>query len=125
MDIQRLRIDQTTILSNPGKQSVQIIWSQNAPDAQVTITRVTMEPGAISGSAPSPPFGTDMDRGTRLGASSSRGRTNRDDCGGRRPPHTGHDHARCREYGAGPFAYLAITCPAEDMTDFYKVRHDR
>jgi mannose-6-phosphate isomerase-like protein (cupin superfamily) len=27
--------------------------------------------------------------------------------------------------GAGPFVYLAITCPPEDMTDFYEVRHDR
>ena len=37
-----------TVLSRPGKESTQIIWPDNAPDAQMTITRVTMQPGAVS-----------------------------------------------------------------------------
>ncbi len=48
MAVQRLTIKQATVLRNPGKQSVQIVSPENAPDAAVTITRVTMEPGAIS-----------------------------------------------------------------------------
>ena len=48
MAVQRLTIKQATVLRNPGKQSMQIVSPENAPDAAVTITRVTMEPGAIS-----------------------------------------------------------------------------
>ena len=36
------------LLTNPGKRSVQVIWTKNSPDSQITVTRVTMEPGAIS-----------------------------------------------------------------------------
>jgi quercetin dioxygenase-like cupin family protein len=37
-----------TVLTKPGITSEQIVWPKNAPDAQVTITRVTMQPGATS-----------------------------------------------------------------------------
>jgi quercetin dioxygenase-like cupin family protein len=37
-----------TTLENPGNRSEQMVWPENAPDARVSITRVTMEPGAIS-----------------------------------------------------------------------------
>jgi mannose-6-phosphate isomerase-like protein (cupin superfamily) len=36
------------VLTKPGIASEQIVWPQNAPDAQVTITRVTMRPGTTS-----------------------------------------------------------------------------
>jgi hypothetical protein len=46
--VQRLSSQGFEVLSNPGVTSVQIVWKGNAPEAQVTITRVTMEPGAVS-----------------------------------------------------------------------------
>ncbi len=48
MTIQRLSAADFTTLNNPGFRSVQIVWPNNAPEARVTITRVTMEPGATS-----------------------------------------------------------------------------
>ena len=46
--IQRLTPGDRTVLESPGKRSVQIVWPQNAPSARITLTRVTMEPGATS-----------------------------------------------------------------------------
>jgi quercetin dioxygenase-like cupin family protein len=48
LTIQRLSAADFTTLQNSGFRSVQIVWPNNAPDARVTITRVTMEPGATS-----------------------------------------------------------------------------
>src|SRR5271167_4345450 len=48
MNIQRLSTVDFATLENPGFRSVQIVWPNNAPEALVTITRVTMEPGSIS-----------------------------------------------------------------------------
>ena len=49
MAIQRLSYKDFTVLQNLDIQSEQIVWPRNAPDAQVTITRVTMQRGAVSG----------------------------------------------------------------------------
>jgi quercetin dioxygenase-like cupin family protein len=48
MPIQRLSPKDFTTLENPGKRSEQIVWPENAPEARITITRVTIEPGATS-----------------------------------------------------------------------------
>ncbi len=48
MPVQRLSPEDFEVLSNPGVTSVQMMWQANAPEARVTITRVTMEPGAVS-----------------------------------------------------------------------------
>ena len=48
MAIQRLSIRDATILKNPGKLSEQLVWPRNAPESALTITRVTMKPGAVS-----------------------------------------------------------------------------
>jgi quercetin dioxygenase-like cupin family protein len=48
MPIQRLSIRDATVLKNPGKDSEQLVWPQNAPESTITITRVTMQPGAVS-----------------------------------------------------------------------------
>lgn len=48
MPIQRLSARDVTVLRNPGKDSEQLVWPKNAPDSSLTITRVTMQPGAIS-----------------------------------------------------------------------------
>jgi mannose-6-phosphate isomerase-like protein (cupin superfamily) len=48
MPIQRLSARDVTALKNLGKHSEQLVWHRNAPDAAMTITRVTMDPGAVS-----------------------------------------------------------------------------
>jgi mannose-6-phosphate isomerase-like protein (cupin superfamily) len=48
MTIQRLSAREITVLRNPGKDSEQLVWPKNAPDSSLTITRVTMQPGAVS-----------------------------------------------------------------------------
>ena len=122
MAVQRLTIKQAAVLRNPGKQSMQIVSPENAPDAAVTITRVTMEPGAISprhsharseqiwiveeGSATLLLAG---DRTEELAA----GDVIRTPCG---------DIHGVENTGRGSFVYLTITNPPEDMTPFYKER---
>ncbi len=48
MGVQRLTSKDFGVLENSGVTSVQIVWGRNAPDSQVTVTRVTMQPGAES-----------------------------------------------------------------------------
>lgn len=48
MPIQFLSPKDFSILENTGIRSEQIVWPRNAPDALVTITRVTVDPGATS-----------------------------------------------------------------------------
>jgi quercetin dioxygenase-like cupin family protein len=46
MGMQRLTPPDFELLENPGVKSVQIVWGKNAPEAKVTITRVTVQPGS-------------------------------------------------------------------------------
>lgn len=39
--------DTFTVLSNPGVDSVQLLSPESLPNAQATLTRVNMKPGAI------------------------------------------------------------------------------
>jgi quercetin dioxygenase-like cupin family protein len=48
MPIQRLTPKDFTTLENPGVLSQQIVWPRNAPEALITMTRVTMEPGSTT-----------------------------------------------------------------------------
>ena len=48
MRLQRLTQSDFTTLENPGVRSQQLIWPRNAPDAKVTMTRVTMQRGATT-----------------------------------------------------------------------------
>jgi len=48
MAIQRLSTRAVTVLRNPGKLSEQWVWPHNAPESAMTITRVAMQPGAVS-----------------------------------------------------------------------------
>ncbi len=48
MTLQRLTAEDSHVLENPGVVSVQIVSSENAPESKVSITRVTMQPGAES-----------------------------------------------------------------------------
>ncbi len=46
MAMQRLTPTDFGLLENSGVKSVQIVWGKNAPEAKVTITRVTGQPGS-------------------------------------------------------------------------------
>ena len=48
MRLQRLTPDDVTTLENPGVRSEQLLWPRNAPASTLTVTRVTMEPGATT-----------------------------------------------------------------------------
>ena len=47
MAVQRLSENDFGTLRNPGVVSTQIVWGKNSPEARVTITRVTVDPGAV------------------------------------------------------------------------------
>ncbi|MBV8867853.1 MAG: cupin domain-containing protein [Acetobacteraceae bacterium] len=123
MAIQQLRIDEAIVLRSPGKWSAQIVWPGNAPDARVTITRVSMEPGAVSArhSHPRSEQIWIVERGvaTLLLGDGTRTVTAGDVV--RTPP--GDTHG-AENTGHEPFVYLAVTCPPEDMSGFYAQRDD-
>lgn len=48
MVVQRLRVAECDVLRKTGIESRQLIWSNNSPEAQVTITHVTMVAGSLS-----------------------------------------------------------------------------
>jgi quercetin dioxygenase-like cupin family protein len=48
MSVAKWRADDCEVLSRAGVQSRQLVWPGNAPEAQSTITQVTMEPGSVS-----------------------------------------------------------------------------
>lgn len=48
MTVQRLRVAACDVFGKAGIASRQLAWSNNSPDAQATITHVTMEPGSLS-----------------------------------------------------------------------------
>ncbi len=48
MPVQKLRVAECDVLSKGEIRSQQLIWPNNSPDAQVTITHVVMEPGSLS-----------------------------------------------------------------------------
>jgi quercetin dioxygenase-like cupin family protein len=122
MAIQRLSAKDFAVLDNPGVQSLQILWPGNAPDARVTITRVTMEPGATSArhahqlseqvwiveqGAATLLLGDDRTGGLRAGDVV------------RTPAGTIHGVVNT---GDGPFVYLAVTTPPQDFTPAYQRR---
>jgi mannose-6-phosphate isomerase-like protein (cupin superfamily) len=48
MAVQRWRVLECDALIKTGIQSRQLVWPQNSPESQTTITHVTMEPGSVS-----------------------------------------------------------------------------
>ena len=122
MTIQRLSPADFTTLQNPGIRSVQIVWPNNAPEAWVTITRVTMEPGATSARHMHPASEQIwlIEQGSALLLMTD-GRTDGLRAGDvvRTPAGTIHGVANT---GSEPFAYLAVTTPPQDFTPVYKGR---
>lgn len=120
MPIQRLSIKNITVLKHPGKRSEQLVWPHNAPDALVTITRVTMEPGSIS--KPHKHLRSEqiwiVERGTGklLMGNGMQAKLKPGDI--IRTP-AGDTHG-VKNTGNEPLVYLAITTPPEDFTAAYQ-----
>ena len=119
MALQRLRFNDCEVLSKTGIQSRQILWPKNAPQAHVTITHVSMEPGAIS--RPHVHQHSEqiwiVEQGEGL-LLLGNGETERL-CAGdvvRTPP--GETHG-VENTGAVPLVYLAVTTPPQDFTYAY------
>ena len=122
MPIRRLSALEFTTLANPGKRSQQIVWPENAPEARITITRVTMDPGATSPrhSHPAAEQTWIVEKG----------------CGTLLLKDGGSDEVRAGDVIITPpgevhgvtntseeqFVYLSITTPPEDFTRAYKRR---
>ena len=120
MAIQRLSTRDAAVLKNPGKLSEQLVWPRNAPESALTITRVTMEPGAVS-TRHSHRHGeqiwiVEAGEGALLFAGSEQASLQAGDIV--RTP-AGDIHG-VENTGAGPLVYLAITTPPEDFTPRYQ-----
>ncbi|HEY1452280.1 MAG TPA: cupin domain-containing protein [Roseiarcus sp.] len=120
MTIQRLSAADSTVLENRGVRSVQIVWPRNAPEALVTITRVTMEPGATSArhahSASEQIWLIERGSAELLMDGGETGRLQAGDIV-RTPAGTIHSVANT---GGEQFIYLAVTTPPQDFTAAYK-----
>ncbi len=123
MTIQRLSAADFTTLLNPGVRSVQIVWPNNAPEARVTITRVTMEPGAASARHMHP--ASEQIWIIETGSAQllmDNGETDGLRAGDvvRTPPGAIHGVANT---GDEQFTYLAVTAPPQDFAAAYQNRH--
>ena len=111
--------DDATVLRRPGKESVQILWPENAPDAKMTITRVTMQPGATS-----PPHVHERSEQVWIVEKGSATLLFGDGSATviaagqvvRTPPGVSHG---VENTGTEEFGYLSVTTPPEDFTAHY------
>jgi len=119
MPIQRLSARDITVLKNPGKRSEQLVWHRSAPDAAMTITRVTMQPGAVSTlhahAKAEQVWLIERGAGTLLMDRSAEAQVKAGDIV-RTPAGDAHGIVNS---GRGPLVYLAITVPPEDFTKRY------
>ena len=125
MAVQRLSSKDFTTLESPGARSQQIVWPQNAPGAQATITRVTVDPGGVSGrhSHSTAEQTWLIESGeARLLLADDRSEPMRAGDVVRTPPGDVHG---VENTGAEPFVYLAVTTPPQDFTGAYERRTDK
>ncbi|HZT24852.1 MAG TPA: cupin domain-containing protein [Pseudolabrys sp.] len=120
MAIQRLSTRNVTVLKNSGKLSEQLVWPRNAPASSLTVTRVTMAPGAVSSrhshAHAEQIWIVEAGEGALLLA------------GGQETPLAVGDIVRTpagdihgvANTGEEPLVYLAITTPPEDFTGRYE-----
>lgn len=120
MSIQRLTPNDFTTLENPGVLSQQIIWPKNAPEAKVTMTRVTMEPGATTPrhSHPKSEQTWIIERGTAT-LLLANDRTAEIKAGDVVRTPAGEVHG-ITNTGGEPFVYLTATTPPIDLTASYQ-----
>ena len=120
MRLQRLTANDFTTLENPGVLSQQLIWPRNAPEARITMTRVTMQPGAttLRHSHPGSEQTWVVEQGTATLLLADGGTTSVE-AGDviRTPP--GETHGLTNT-GTEPFVYLTATTPPLDLTTSYK-----
>ena len=120
MPIQRLSPSDFTGLENVGVRSEQIVWPRNAPEAWVTITRVTIEPGATSPRHSHPVseqiWIVEQGTATLLMANNQADRI----CVGDVVRTPAGDVHGVTNTGTEPFVYLAVTTPPQDFTDAYR-----
>ena len=119
MRIQRLSVRDVTALRNPGKLSEQLVWPHNAPESSLTITRVTLEPGATS--EPHQHARSEqiwiVERGSgQIWLEDGAAELKKGDI--IRTP-AGVTHG-IRNTGDEPLVYLSVTTPPEDFTMFYR-----
>jgi quercetin dioxygenase-like cupin family protein len=126
MTIHRTTVAAAPVLHNPGKRSAQIVWPASAPDAQATITRVTMEPGAVSARHSHPRseqiWIVEAGEAALLLDDGAAAQPMRAGDVIRTPPGTVHG---IENTGPMPFVYLTVTTPPEDMRSFYTGREGR
>ena len=122
MSVQISCIADAVALRNPGKVSVQVVCPENAPDAAVTITHVTMQPGAVSArhrhERSEQIWIVEQGEGTLLLAD---GATRRVAAGTVVRTPAGEVHG-IENTGSGVLVYLAVTAPPEDMSPRYAER---
>jgi quercetin dioxygenase-like cupin family protein len=124
MSIQRLSAVDFATLENPGVRSVQIVSPKNAPDALVTITRVTMEPSSISArhSHPNSEQIWIVERG-RATLLMDQGQTDELQAGDVVRTPAGSIHG-VNNTGHEQFVYLAVTTPPQDFRPAYGERRN-
>ena len=120
MAIQRLTDKDFGVLKNPGVQSTQIVWGKNSPEAKVTITRVTVEPGATqerhSHEHAEQIWLVEQGNGELLVANENSEPLVKGDIV-RTPP--GEVHG-IKNVGTGDFIYLSVTTPPQDYSAAYE-----
>jgi quercetin dioxygenase-like cupin family protein len=119
MSVEILSDKDFTELQNPGVTSVQLLWPRNSPAARVTITRVTIAPGAAQprhAHAASEQIWI-AEEGSAILLLGS---------GQSRPIHAGEivrtpagETHGVRNDGEAPFIYLSITSPPIDFGSAY------
>ncbi len=122
MPVQRLTPADFAVLTSPGITSVQVMWPENAPEARVTITRVTMEPGAVSRRHAHPDSEQTwvVERGTAMLLLAD-GRAEPVTAGEVIRTPAGETHGVANT-GTEPFVYLSVTTPPRDFTHAYRGR---
>jgi quercetin dioxygenase-like cupin family protein len=109
--------------SEPPFRSQQIVWPNNAPEARVTITRVTMEPGAASTRHVHPASEQIwlIEQGSALLLMDD-GQTDGLRAGDVVRTPAGRIHG-VTNTSSEPSVYLAVTTPPQDFAPAYKGRH--
>jgi quercetin dioxygenase-like cupin family protein len=111
-----------TALSNPGKVSLQLLWHENSPNAQMTITRVTMQPKAVSErhshAKSEQEWIVEKGQGTLLLANNATRAIRVGDVV-RTPAGAVHGVVNS---GNETLIYLSVTTPPEDFSKFYSGR---
>lgn len=119
MGLQRHRVEDCDVLLKAGIQSRQILWPNNAPRSQVTITHVTMEPGSVSRrhvhERSEQIWIVEQGEGVLLLGDGEAERLSAGDVV--RTP-AGETHG-VENTGAVPLIYLAVTTPPQDFTYAY------